>query len=146
MGRTRLEWTVADLAILSAGAVTVPVYETSTAEQCGYVLASCGARLAFADSASCRARLEEGWAGGGVVVAMEDGGLEAFGAGAGDDDMAVVDDRLPGMRQPWWFGYGARSAAQVDGYLRFAHGRSLADRLAGIPGALRLMLRPERPL
>jgi long-chain acyl-CoA synthetase len=94
MGRTRLEWTVADLAILSAAAVTVPVYETSTAEQCGHVLASCGARLAFADSASCRARLEEGWAGGGVVVAMEDGGLEAFGAGAGDDDMAVVEERL----------------------------------------------------
>lgn len=58
----------------------------------------------------------------------------------------VVDERLPGMRQPWWFGYGVRSAAHVDGYLRFAHGRSLVDRLAGIPGALRLMLRPERPL
>lgn len=58
----------------------------------------------------------------------------------------VVDDCLPGVRQPWWFGYGARSASHVDGYLRFAHGRSLGDRLAGIPGALRLMLRPERPL
>lgn len=94
MGRTRLEWTVADLAILSAGAVTVPVYETSTPEQCRAVLASCGARLAFADSPGGRARLQEGWDGGGVVVAMEDGGLEAFGAGAGSDDLAAVEGRL----------------------------------------------------
>jgi len=58
----------------------------------------------------------------------------------------VVDDRMPGMRQPWWFGYGAGSARNVDGYLRLAHGRSILDRLAGLSGTIRLLLSPERPL
>jgi hypothetical protein len=59
---------------------------------------------------------------------------------------AVVDDRLPWLRQPWWFGYGPRTADNVDGYLRLTHGRSIADRLAGLPGTIRMLLFPERPI
>src|ERR1039458_6097120 len=33
MSRTRYEWTLIDYAIWAAGAVTVPVYETSSVEQ-----------------------------------------------------------------------------------------------------------------
>src|SRR5215471_19317069 len=33
MSKTRYEWTLVDFAIWAAGAVTVPVYETSSAEQ-----------------------------------------------------------------------------------------------------------------
>ncbi|MGH9282049.1 MAG: AMP-binding protein, partial [Acidimicrobiales bacterium] len=76
MGRTSLEWTVADLAVLAAGAVTVPVYETSSAEQCRFILASSDARLALADGESCRARLEEAWAGEGAVRALDGPGLD----------------------------------------------------------------------
>src|SRR5215470_10532716 len=39
LSRTRYEWTVADYAIWSAGAVTVPIYETSSAEQVEWILA-----------------------------------------------------------------------------------------------------------
>ncbi|MFP5487599.1 MAG: AMP-dependent synthetase/ligase, partial [Acidimicrobiia bacterium] len=45
----RPEWHVADLAILSVGAVTVPVYPTSSSSQVSYVLADSGARVCFAD-------------------------------------------------------------------------------------------------
>ena len=38
LSRTRYEWTVADYAIWSAGAVTVPIYETSSAEQVEWIL------------------------------------------------------------------------------------------------------------
>src|SRR5215470_11325509 len=38
MSRTRYEWTVADYAIWSAGATTVPIYETSSAEQVEWIL------------------------------------------------------------------------------------------------------------
>ncbi|MES2523910.1 MAG: aldehyde dehydrogenase family protein [Gemmatimonadota bacterium] len=58
----------------------------------------------------------------------------------------VVDERLPWLRQPWWFGYGPRTTMNLDGYLRLTHGRSLLDRLAGIPGTIRMLLTPERPL
>jgi len=36
--RTRYEWTVADYAIWYAGAITVPIYETSSAEQVQWIL------------------------------------------------------------------------------------------------------------
>ncbi len=43
MSRTRYEWTVTDYAIWAAGAVTVPVYETSSAEQVEWILSDSGA-------------------------------------------------------------------------------------------------------
>lgn len=43
MSRTRFEWTVADYAIWFIGAVTVPVYETSSAEQLEWILSDSGA-------------------------------------------------------------------------------------------------------
>jgi long-chain acyl-CoA synthetase len=38
MSRTRYEWTLSDYAIWFAGAVTVPIYETSSAEQVRWIL------------------------------------------------------------------------------------------------------------
>ncbi|MGK5534154.1 AMP-dependent synthetase/ligase [Streptomyces sp. URMC 129] len=43
MSRTRYEWTLLDFAIWAAGAVTVPVYETSSPEQVGWNLRDSGA-------------------------------------------------------------------------------------------------------
>ncbi|WP_420033223.1 AMP-dependent synthetase/ligase [Streptomyces sp. cg28] len=43
MSRTRYEWTLLDFAIWSAGAVTVPVYETSSPEQIQWILGDSGA-------------------------------------------------------------------------------------------------------
>jgi long-chain acyl-CoA synthetase len=50
MSRTRYEWTLADYAIWSAGAVCVPVYETSSAEQVEWILGNSGARAVIAES------------------------------------------------------------------------------------------------
>jgi long-chain acyl-CoA synthetase len=52
MSRTRYEWTLADYAIWTAGAVTVPVYETSSADQIDWILSDSGARAAFAETAA----------------------------------------------------------------------------------------------
>ena len=52
MSRTRYEWTLADYAIWTAGAVTVPVYETSSADQIDWILSDSGARTAFAETAA----------------------------------------------------------------------------------------------
>ena len=38
MSRTRYEWTLVDYAIWYAGGVTVPIYETSSAEQVEWIL------------------------------------------------------------------------------------------------------------
>ena len=50
MSRTRYEWTLIDYAIWAAGAVTVPVYETSSAEQVEWILGDSGAVAVFAES------------------------------------------------------------------------------------------------
>ncbi len=47
---TCYEWAILDLAILSVGAVTVPIYETSSAEQVRWVLQDSEAVLAFAET------------------------------------------------------------------------------------------------
>ncbi|MGA6205513.1 AMP-dependent synthetase/ligase [Nocardia testacea] len=43
MSRTRYEWTLLDFAIWWAGAITVPVYETSSAEQVQWIVSDSGA-------------------------------------------------------------------------------------------------------
>jgi len=52
MSHTRYEWTLIDYAIWVAGAVTVPVYETSSAEQAEWILADSGARACFVETAA----------------------------------------------------------------------------------------------
>jgi long-chain acyl-CoA synthetase len=52
MSRTRYEWTVIDYAIWAAGATTVPIYETSSAEQVEWILADSGARALIAETAA----------------------------------------------------------------------------------------------
>ena len=47
---TRYEWTILDFAILAVGAVTVPIYETSSAEQVRWVLQDSGAVLVFPET------------------------------------------------------------------------------------------------
>jgi long-chain acyl-CoA synthetase len=50
MSRTRYEWTLADYAIWAAGAVSVPVYETSSAEQVEWIIGDSGARAAITET------------------------------------------------------------------------------------------------
>jgi long-chain acyl-CoA synthetase len=50
LSRTRYEWTLADYAIWAAGAVSVPIYETSSAEQVEWILSDSGARALIAET------------------------------------------------------------------------------------------------
>jgi long-chain acyl-CoA synthetase len=48
---TRHEWTVADLGAILAGAVVVPIYQTSSAEEAEHVLKDSGSKLVFVEDA-----------------------------------------------------------------------------------------------
>ncbi|MER5364868.1 AMP-dependent synthetase/ligase [Streptomyces sp. NPDC002722] len=50
LSRTRYEWVLLDFAIWSAGAVTVPVYETSSPEQIQWILGDSGTTLCVVES------------------------------------------------------------------------------------------------
>jgi len=71
ISRTRYEWTLIDYAIWSVGAVTVPVYETSSAQQVEWILANSGAAAVFAETDAHR------------------------------NTVAAVRDRLPDLREVW---------------------------------------------
>jgi len=77
MSRTRYEWTLLDFAIWCAGAITVPVYETSSAEQVEWILGDSGA----------------------VACVTELPRHEAL--------VASVRDRLPALRETWQIEAGA---------------------------------------
>jgi len=59
LSKTRYEWTLLDYAIWFAGAVTVPIYETSSAEQVGWILADSGAVAVVAEGAAHLHRIAE---------------------------------------------------------------------------------------
>ncbi len=77
MSKTRYEWTVADFAVWTAGAVVVPIYETSSAEQVAWI---------GTDSAP-------------VAVLVETPEHAAT--------VAEVRDRLPQLRYVWQIDAGA---------------------------------------
>ncbi|MCI0386552.1 long-chain fatty acid--CoA ligase [Streptomyces sp. CNQ085] len=58
MSRTRYEWTLLDFAVWSAGAVTVPIYETSSPEQIRWILSDSGAVGCVVESGAHAAAVE----------------------------------------------------------------------------------------
>ena len=101
MSRTRYEWTLCDYAIWTAGAVTVPVYETSSAEQVQWALGDSGAVLMLLETAVHRATYDE-VAGQlpdiAYVAQIDAGGLEELVAAGRDVPGSVLADRRAGLR------------------------------------------------
>jgi long-chain acyl-CoA synthetase len=79
MSGTSYEWMRCDFAIWAAGAVTVPVYESSSETQVDWIVSDSGATAAFVENDTMRAMVERA-AGGTVrqVWAMSEGGLRAL--------------------------------------------------------------------
>ncbi|WP_100445623.1 AMP-dependent synthetase/ligase [Glycomyces xiaoerkulensis] len=85
MSRTRYEWTLFDYAIWTAGAVTVPIYETSSADQAAWVISDSGAVAAVVETGEnrelvegCGAEVENLWTiDQGAVETLTESGAEA---------------------------------------------------------------------
>ncbi|MCU1634146.1 MAG: long-chain fatty acid--CoA ligase, partial [Micrococcaceae bacterium] len=99
MARTRYEWSLADFAIWFAGAVSVPVYETSSPAQVAWILSDSGAVGAFVESARHENVVREAVALEGIeslqhVWQFDGNGLDTLRtAGAGTEDRTVADRR-----------------------------------------------------
>jgi long-chain acyl-CoA synthetase len=57
MSRTRYEWTLVDYAIWAAGAVTVPIYDSSSAEQVAWIIEDSGAVACVVETNEQRAHV-----------------------------------------------------------------------------------------
>ncbi len=94
--RTRMEWTLLDYAIWAAGCVTVPIYETSSAEQVEWIVADSGAVAIVCEDEALRKVYGEVAANLPTcehVLVIEEGDLEDLrDAGAAVDDR-VIDER-----------------------------------------------------
>ena len=93
---SRPEWVVTDLAILTAGAVTVPVYATLPANQVGYILAHSGARVVVVadEDQAAKVRAARKDAPGVEAVVVFDPAAPAMGAadaGGAEDSAAETD-------------------------------------------------------
>lgn len=77
MSRTRYEWTLVDYALWYAGAVPVPIYETSSAEQVEWILGDSGAVAVFLESDKHKAVFDQ------------------------------VSSNVPAVTRPWVFDEGA---------------------------------------
>lgn len=79
LGDTRYEWSVVDFATFTAGAVTVPIYPSSSAEQIAWIAADAGLNVIAADTEE-RAQLVREACPGVTVVMMTPEGLAATAA------------------------------------------------------------------
>ncbi len=76
ISQTRVEWTLVDLAVLSMGAVTVPIYHSVTADEVHYILNDSQARVVFLEDTLQRKKVSpllEKLASVRLVVSFEGG-------------------------------------------------------------------------
>ena len=97
MSKTRYEWTLIDYAIWAAGAVTVPIYETSSTEQVAWILSDSGAVGCFVETGHHQ-EIVDGARGQAPALRdvwnIDDGEVEALSsAGAAVPESAVADRR-----------------------------------------------------
>jgi long-chain acyl-CoA synthetase len=109
IGETQVEWILADMGILGAGAIVVTLYQSNTAEECAYILKDSGARFVFCDTAQQAAKLQE--VRGRLpelqgIVCAAGGSSDGFQRGLAEVEGAGIEWRA---RQPG--GHAARVAA-----------------------------------
>ena len=104
---TRLEWILADLAIVAAGAATTTVYPSTMADDVAYILADSDSRIVFAEDDEQVAKLRDkhselpsivkvvvidGTSDGDWVISFDD--LEAMGAKYLAEHPKVIEERV----------------------------------------------------
>jgi long-chain acyl-CoA synthetase len=135
LARTRYEWSLMDFAILTAGGITVPISETSSAERIQWIASDSGARALFIETQAHRDRvdairgelpgLEHVWR---LDEAVDE--LAALGAGVADEDVHVRRRRVKAG--------DTASLAYTSGTTGQAKGRQLTHRnlLAEVRGVV----------
>jgi len=59
LGETQLEWILADMGTLGAGAITVTIYQSNQPAECQYILEDSGARFIFCDTEAQVAKIRQ---------------------------------------------------------------------------------------
>lgn len=145
MARTRYEWTILDFAIWFAGAVVVPIYDTSSAEQIDWILNDSGTVAIIVETPALRdlvnsvkpATVKNLWVMTEDVLKV----LADAGASVGDDEIdrrrnALVPDTLATLI------YTSGTTGKPKG-VQLTHGNFLAECGNVVQGASDLFLKPN---
>ena len=93
---TRVEWILADLAIICAGGATTTVYPTTIAEDVAYILTDSGSSIVFAENAEQVAKLQ--------AVRSEIPGVQhviALTGEGSEDGWVITTDDLAAKGREW---------------------------------------------
>src|SRR5699024_8151161 len=93
---TRIEWVLADLAIMCAGAATTTVYPTTKAEDVSYILTDSQSRVVFAEDPEQVAKVLE--RAGDLSSLLK---VVAMTGQAGDDDRVISWEGLRELGRAW---------------------------------------------
>ncbi|WP_338075130.1 long-chain fatty acid--CoA ligase [Kineococcus vitellinus] len=143
MGRTSYEWTLVDVAVWFAGAVTVPVYETSSPEQVEWILSDSGCVACVVETTENAARvaavrgrlpqLRDVWTlESGAVEELRTAGRDV------DDEQVATSRRAAGPGDPMTIIYTSGTTGRPKGcVLTHANFLDLSrNALAAIPEVL----------
>ncbi|WP_084103493.1 long-chain fatty acid--CoA ligase [Demequina sp. NBRC 110056] len=94
LSRTRYEWTVLDFAIMSAGAIPVPIYDTSSESQIDWITSDAEVKVVVAETpehaARTRAAAQDEESPIETVLTIDEGAVDALAA----QGASVTDDVL----------------------------------------------------
>jgi long-chain acyl-CoA synthetase len=97
MSQTRLEWMILDDAILAAGGVTVPIYDTSSPDQVRWIMSDSEAVMLVVETAAMAdvaETLRTDLPTCRDVLTIDAGALDELGSRAETVDDAVIDQRI----------------------------------------------------
>lgn len=152
LSRTRLEWTLLDFAIWSAGAITVPIYDSSSGPQIEWIMRDSGASTIIVEDDGHRATFEsigelpnpvqvfqiDGDAGGAVAQ------LTAAGADIDDDEVTTRRATVGAADQATLI-YTSGTTGRPKG-CELTHANMLSEVRGVLEGNLRTMLGDDKRL
>mgnify|MGYP002737622995 CR=1 FL=1 len=149
LSSTRYEWNVLDFAIWAAGAVTVPVYDSSSPAQIRWIMEDSGARMIIVENDAHAATAKEGIEGlaTDIEVLVIDGAspvLDVLAADGQNTAPSVLDERRASVRadSPATLIYTSGTTGRPKGVM-LSHRNFMSETLAVLETPFRHYLRDD---
>lgn len=101
MAHTRLEWMLVDYAVLAAGGITVPIYDTSSAEQVQWIVSDSGSVMAVVETPAMHRTMQDmddRLPECRRVLTIDEHGLDDLERDGLTVDDATIDERIAALR------------------------------------------------